>query len=90
MQQISFTELRTRSKRLAEALSKGKEVNLIRKSQVIGKIIPSVANEYKVINASQLEDKVQKLSLPKLTLREMKKRYRAAMMKKHGKGISRH
>ena len=88
MQYITFTELRTKSNNLARALKKGEEVALVRRSAVIGRIIPDKDIKIKIINAKKLEAKINKLNLPKLTLNEIDRRYRIAMMKKHGKDLS--
>lgn len=88
MQYITFTQLRTNSKELAKAIDEGREVELVRRSAVIGKIIPQSQSRLKIMNAKKLDEKIQKLGLPKLTLNEIDRRYRAAMMKKHGKDLS--
>jgi antitoxin (DNA-binding transcriptional repressor) of toxin-antitoxin stability system len=90
MQYLTFTELRTKAKKLAEALNRGEEVRLIRKSKTVGRILPEIDNEFKTIDVKKLEKKIQGLDLPHLTLKEIDRRYRAAMMKKHGQGISGH
>ena len=89
MQQITATELRTKSKDLFETLKRGQSVDLIRKSKIIGRVIPERETQFKVIDAEKLERKIQNLEFPRLTMKEIDRRYRAAMMKKHGKGISR-
>ncbi|MBI2338066.1 hypothetical protein HYU95_02685 [Candidatus Daviesbacteria bacterium] len=88
MQYITFTQLRTKSNKLAKSLEKGEEVKLIRRSEVIGRVIPEKETKEKIIDAKKLEAKIQKLDLPRLTLKEIDRRYRAAMMKKHGQGLS--
>lgn len=88
MQQISFTELRTKSNNLAKALESGQEIKLVRKSRIVGKIIPDKNKTTKVINAKKLQAKINKLDLPSITMEEIDRRYRIAMMKKHGQGIS--
>jgi len=88
MQYITFTELRTKSNNLARALKKGEEVTLVRRSAVIGRIIPDKDIKIKTINAKKLEAKINKLNFPKLTLKEIDRRYRIAMMKKHGQDLS--
>ena len=89
MQYITFTQLRTKSSSLAKALEKGVEIKLVRRSVVLGRIIPDNDAKLKTINAKALEAKIQKLNLPRLTLKEIDRRYRIAMMKKHGQGLSR-
>lgn len=88
MQYITFTQLRTKSNKLAKTLEKGEEVKLIRRSEVIARVIPEKETEEKTINAKKLEDKIQKLDLPRLTFKEIDRMYRVAMMKKHGQGLS--
>ena len=88
MQYITFTQLRTKANNLAKALEKGEEVKLIRRSVMIGRVIPDKDADLKTINAKKLEAKINKLNLPSLTLKEIDRRYRMAMMKKHGQGLS--
>lgn len=88
MQYITFTQLRTKSSNLAKALEKGEEVKLIRRSVVVGKVIPDKDTKIKTINAKKLEAKINKLNLPSFTIKEIDRRYRIAMMKKHGQGLS--
>lgn len=90
MQYIKFTELRTKSNDLAKSLETGEEVKLIRRSVVVGRIIPHKDSVIKTINAKKLEAKIDELNFPSLTLKEIDRRYRLAMMKKHGQGLSRH
>ena len=87
MQYITFTELRTKSHNLAKALENGEEIKLVRKSRIVGKIIPDNSVAIKSINAKKLETKIDRLDLPSLTMKEIDRRYRLAMMKKHGKGL---
>lgn len=88
MQYITFTQLRTEAKILAIALEKGEEVKLIRKSKVVGKVVPDNEANEKIINAKKLEAKIYRLNLPSFTMKEIDRRYMAAMIKKHGQGIS--
>lgn len=87
MNYISTTDLRTKSSELVTELKNGGKVSLIHRSRIIGEIVPD-DRAIKTINAKNLEAKINKLNLPKLTIKEIDRRYRAAMMKKHGKGIS--
>ena len=87
MQYIKFTELRTKSRNLATALEKGEEVALIRRSKIVGRVLPEIRQKTKTINAKKLAAKISKLDLPRLTLKEIDRRYRIAMMKKHGQGL---
>lgn len=88
MQYITFTQLRTQSNNLAKALSRGEEVKLIRRSIVVGRIMPDRDADIKAINAKKLAAKINALSLPSLSFREIDRRYRTAMLKKHGQDIS--
>lgn len=85
---ITTTELRTKSKKLVSALSEGKSVDLIHRSKVIGEIKPK--RNGKPFDAKNFLKLVQKLNLPKLSDKEIEKRYREAMKKKHGKSLSRY
>ena len=88
MQYITFTELRTQSHNLAKALEKGEEVKLVRKSRIVGKIIPDKNIKLKTIDARKLQTKIDRLNLPSLTMKEIDRRYRITMIKKHGQGLS--
>ena len=90
MQYITFTELRNKSHNLFRSLEGGQEVRLVRKSRIVGRIIPERDISTKTIDAEKLQAKIDQLSFPRLTLREIDRRYRIAMMKKHGQGLSRH
>ena len=84
MQIITTTELRTKSKNLVKTLEGGLSVDLVHRSRLLGKIIPNDYDQIKTIDAEKLEKKIQALHFPKLTMKEIDRRYRAAMMKKHG------
>ncbi len=88
MQYITFTQLRTESNSLAKTLEKGEEVRLIRRSVIVGRVIPENDTKIKTINAKKLEAKINKLNFPSLTLKEIDRKYRIAMTKKHGQGLS--
>ncbi len=88
MQYISTTDLRTKSSELVSELKNGGKVSLIHRSRVVGEIVPRNEVSIKTVNAKNLEAKISKLDFPKLTLREMDRRYRMAMIKKHGKSLS--
>jgi len=88
MEYITFTQLRTNTNNLAKALKKGDEVKLIRRSAVVGSIVSNKGTKIKTINANKLQAKIDELSLPHLTFKEIDRRYRIAMMKKHGQGLS--
>jgi len=87
MQYIKFTELRTKAAHLAKALERGDEVRLIRRSKIIGIVIPEKGTKLKTIDAKKLETKINDLALPRLTHKEIDRRYRIAMIKKHGQGL---
>ena len=88
MQYITFTQLRTKANNLAKTLERGEEVKLVRRSVIVGRVIPEQETKMKTINARKLELKISNLNLPTLTLEETDRRYRIAMMKKHGQGLS--
>lgn len=88
MQYITFTQLRTKSNSLAKALEKGEEVKLVRRSIVVARVIPDRDAKIKTINAKKLEATINKLNLPSLNFKEIDRRYRIAMMKKHGQSLS--
>ena len=88
MQYISFTELRTKARNLAKALEHGEEINLVRKSRIVGKIIPNTNASIKTVDAKKLQAKIDRLNFPSLTMKEIERRYRIAMIKKHGQGLS--
>ena len=87
MNTMTTTDLRTKSSILISSLKNGNIVSLIHRSKIVGKIIPSSDISLKTIDAKKLQNKINRLNLPRLTLTEMDRRYRIAMMKKHGKGI---
>lgn len=88
MQYITFTQLRTKSRNLAKALEEGTEIKLVRKSKIVGTIVPDKSIAVKTINAKRLQAKIDRLDLPSLTMKEIDRRYRIAMTKKHGQGLS--
>lgn len=83
MQTITTTELRTKSKKLVEILRGGRSVDLIHRSQVVGEIRPKIYDP-KPFNSDKFIKVIERLNFPKLTLKQIEARYRAAMMKKHG------
>ena len=88
MQYITFTQLRTKANNLAKTLERGEEVKLVRRSVIVGRVIPEQETKMKTINARKLELKISNLNLPTLTLEGIDRRYRIVMMKKHGQGLS--
>lgn len=87
MQVITTTQLRTRSKELVKALQEGRSVDLIHRSRVVGEIKPKIYDP-KPFDPDKFLKIVEKLNFPRLTLKQIEVRYRIAMMKKHGKGLS--
>lgn len=87
MNYITTTDLRTKSKELIKVLREGHSVDLIHRSKVVGEIRPKIYDP-KPFNAQRFAKIVNKLNLPSLTPRQIEARYRAAMIKKHGKGLS--
>ncbi|MBI2326637.1 hypothetical protein HYU91_04605 [Candidatus Collierbacteria bacterium] len=87
MQLITTTELRTKSSHLVDLLSSGTSVHLVHRSKIIGKISPQKA-EGKIFDAKRVLKIVTKMNLPKLSYEERDRRYREAMMKKHGQSLS--
>ena len=89
MNTITATELRTKTPELVEALLAGYPVDLVHRSRIIGRIEPD-GQEVKVFSAKRMEKIVKELNLPKLSDREIERRYREHIMEKYGKGLSRH
>lgn len=87
MQLISTTELRTKSRELISTLLSGRSVDLIHHSRIVGKVKPVIKKQLKTIDSRSLQKKLDKLPFPYLTPKEIDRRYRIAMMKKHGQGI---
>lgn len=91
MQLITTTELRTKSKELIATILSGQSVNLIHRSKVIAEVRPK-KKEPKVFtakDAAEIRRIAKKLNLPKLSDKEIDRRYREAMIKKHGQGLPR-
>ncbi|MBI3396880.1 hypothetical protein HY045_00225 [Candidatus Woesebacteria bacterium] len=86
MQYITTTQLRTKSKELIGAIRRGKRVDLIHRSEPIATIEPK-STKVKKFDAREFKVLVDKLNLPLLTDKEIEKRYRKAMMEKHGKAL---
>lgn len=87
MQYITTTELRTKSKELVKTLKEGRRVELIHKSKVVGEIRPKIYDP-KPFDAEKFKKTVERLNFPPLTPKQIERRYRAAMTKKHGKSLS--
>ncbi len=80
---VTSTQLRTQIPEVIATLLAGGSIDLIHRSRIVGEFKPKVAHT-KTISASQLQRKIDALGLPRLTDKEIDRRYRAAMMKKHG------
>lgn len=89
MNTITATELRTKTPELVETLLAGYPVDLVHRSRIIGRIEPD-DQEVKVFNAKRMEKIVRELNLPKLSDKEIERRYRKHIMEKYGKNLSRH
>lgn len=87
MNYITTTQLRTRTTDLLSALHDGQTVDLIHRSQVVGEIRQKQTHPKKTIDSKKLQRIIDELDLPSLTAKEIDRRYRIAMMKKHGQGI---
>lgn len=90
MNLITATELRTKSKELVATLLAGRSVSLIHRSKIIGEVRPK-KKEAGVMTAKDIQELkrlAKKMNLPKLSYKERERRYREAMMEKHGKNIS--
>ena len=84
---ITSTELRTKVPEVIATLMSGGRIDLIHRSKVVGAITPKTSR-IKTISARELQKKIDALNLPKLTNKEIDRRYHAAMMKKHGQSLS--
>lgn len=89
MQVITTTQLRTQSKQLVKTLKEGRSVNLIHRSKVIGEIKPKIQDP-KPFDPERFAELAKEFNLPHLSYQERERRYRAHLMKKYGKGLSRH
>ena len=87
MNYITTTDLRTKSKDLIKELLGGRSVDLIHRSKIVGEIRPKIYDP-KPFNAHKFAKIVKKLNFSSLTPQQMESKYRAAMIKKHGKGLS--
>lgn len=87
MNYITTTDLRTKSKELVKTLQEGRSVDLLHRSRVVGEIKPKIYDP-KPFDPNKFIKITKDLNLPRLTDRQKEARYRAAMMKKHGKNLS--
>ena len=84
---ITMSELRTRPRELLQALKTGKTVSLVNRSKIVGKVSPAGESVFKRINSKILKRKISALGFPALTIAEIDRRYRIAMVKKHGQDL---
>ncbi|MBI3559670.1 hypothetical protein HY087_00895 [Candidatus Gottesmanbacteria bacterium] len=87
MNLITSTQLRTKVPEVIATLLAGGSVDLVHRSQIVGAITPKVP-QTKTISVRELQKKIDALDLPRITDKEIDRRYRSAMMKKHGQGLS--
>ncbi|EKD52609.1 MAG: hypothetical protein ACD_61C00292G0003 [uncultured bacterium] len=90
MNLITTTELRTKSNELINTLLSGRSVNLIHRSRIIGEVSPkkNLGKAFTQKDAENIQKLSRKLNLPIISDEEIEKRYRKAMMKKHGQYFS--
>lgn len=90
MNTITATELRTKTPELVEALAAGYTVDFIHRSTLIGEISPA-KKPVKIMSKKDIKELMEmanSLNLPKLSDKEIDKRYRQHIMKKYGKSLS--
>jgi antitoxin (DNA-binding transcriptional repressor) of toxin-antitoxin stability system len=89
MENISTTELRTKSSKLVESLRKGLTVNLVHRSKVVGSIQPAEAPHSYPNNKSEFETFLKEIKpTSKLSYAERSKRYAQHLKNKYGESIS--
>ena len=88
MNLITTTELRTRTNDLVNLLLNGEGVQIIHRSKLIGTIRPK-KKVIKGFDADAVMAITAKFNHPILTDKEIDRRYRAAMIKRHGKHLPR-
>ncbi|HLC88205.1 MAG TPA: hypothetical protein VJG66_04090 [Patescibacteria group bacterium] len=88
MQNMTTTDLRTKSSELVKTLKEGRSVDLIHRSEVIGEIKPKIKDP-KPFDAEKFK-RLLKLIKPKKTIprSQREKVYRRHLMEKYGKGLS--
>lgn len=89
MNMITATQLRTKTKDLVEALLNGEEIGVVHRSKVIGVFKPAKPT-LKLFDAKKVMAITARMHHPILTDEEIDKRYREAIIKKHGKHLPRH
>jgi len=90
MNLITTTELRTKTSSLVASLLRGEEVDLIHRSKIIATFKPK-SSEKKPLTRKDILGLIKiakSINLPKLSDKEIEKRYRAQLLKKYGKGLS--
>ncbi|MEK6583272.1 MAG: hypothetical protein AABY66_00315 [Nitrospirota bacterium] len=90
MNTITATELRTKTPELIQTLMNGYTVDFIHRSTLVGEISPA-KKPVKAMSRKdikELMEMAESLDLPKLSDKEMDRRYRQHIMKKYGKGLS--
>lgn len=86
MQDMTTTDLRTKSSELIKTLKRGNKVSLIHRSKVVGEIHPA-KKELKVFDAKAFKKAVVRLNLRQTTYEERDRIYREHLMKKYGKNL---
>lgn len=91
MNLITATELRTKTDEFIDNLVLGREISLIKRSKVLGKLKLIREDDPKVFDSKKVMAIAAKLRVkyPVLTPNEIDKRYREAIMKKYGKYLHR-
>lgn len=87
MNLITATELRTNTKGFIDFLLNGEEVQIVHRSKIIGVVKPKKVKG-ETFDVETFMRLTSKINLPILSDREIDKKYRAAMIKKHGKHLS--
>lgn len=88
MNYITTTQLRTQTPDLLEALLYGQSVDLIHRSKIVGEITSKKTVKPKLFDATKIAKITKEMNLTTLTVTQREKKYRDAMIKKHGKHIS--
>lgn len=91
MNYITTTDLRTKSSQLVLALKNGFSVSLVHRSTIIGEIRPKEKQSAKIFtkeSAEKLKRLAHELLVPKLSDKEIERRYRKHLMEKYGKYLS--
>lgn len=89
MTYITTTELRTKTADVVMALLAGESIDLIHRSKVLGEISP-VKYAPRPFNAKRVKEIVEAMNFPLLSTKEIEQKYRAYIMNRYGKHLSRH